>query len=335
MSALASKEIYLQTRPAGSPTLDHFKVVTSTVAAPAANEVRVRNLWMSVDPYMVNRLYDRPNYIAPFRLTHPLDGGAVGVVDASNAEGFSPGDLVVSQYGWREVFNAKAARITKLPLAGLAPQAHLGIAGVTGMTAYTALFRIAKLQAGETVYISAAAGAVGSAACQMAKLTGCRVIGSAGGAEKKRFLEQIGVDVAIDYREETDLRKALSRAAPNGINVYLDNVGGDHLAAALANMASFGRVAVSGMIGSYADTTVPGPSNLFEIVARQLRVEGFLLSEHETHIRAEFLEKIAAWLQQGSIQNRETVYHGIERAPAALIDLIAGKNLGKMLVKLT
>lgn len=333
MSTLASKEIHLCSRPVDRPAADNFAVVANSIAAPAPGEVRVRNVWMSVDPYMINRLYDRPNYIPPFRLAHVLDGGAVGVVVDSSVSGFAPGDLVFSQYGWREVFKAKPARLTKLTPGDLPPQAHLGIAGVTGMTAYVALFRTAQLRAGETIYISAAAGAVGSTACQMAKLAGCRVIGSAGGPEKQRFLEQIGVDAAIDYRAEPSLAQALRRAAPNGIDVYLDNVGGGHLEAALDNMAEFGRIAVSGMIGSYAATPAPGPANLFQIVARRLRITGFLLSDHED-LRGEFLDQLGAWLRQGLIRNEETVYPGIEQAPAAFIDLFAGKNLGKMLVKL-
>ncbi len=334
MSEIVSKEVHLRTRPPDRPAVEHFEVKKRDVAPPEVGEVRVRNLWMSVDPYMVNRLYDRPNYIPPFRLEHPLDGGAVGVVIDSAAAEFAPGDLVFSHYGWREVFKTKAARLTKLTNPALPPQAYLGIAGVTGMTAYTALFRITKLRAGETVYISAAAGAVGSAACQMAKLTQCTVIGSAGGPEKKRFLEDIGVDVAIDYRATKDLTGALREAAPNGIDVYLDNVGGSHLQAALSNMANFGRIAVSGMIGSYAATPEPGPTNLFEIVARRLRIEGFLLNDHEPAIRGEFIEKMSAWLIGNFIRNQETVYAGIEQAPAAFIDLFGGRNIGKMLVKL-
>ncbi len=334
MSAIESREIHLRSRPVGGAAVENFELVTTSIAPPAPGEVRVRNLWMSVDPYMGNRLYDRPNYIPPFRLAHPLDGGAVGVVLDSTVAGFAAGDVVFSHYGWREVCNAKAKRLTKLPATSLPPQAHLGIAGVTGMTAYAALFQIAKLQPGDTIYVSAAAGAVGSAACQMAKIHGCRVIGSAGGPQKQQFLREIGVDVAIDYRVETDLAGALKRAAPDGINVYLDNVGGGQLAAALSNMATFGRIAVSGMIGSYGDRPEPGPSNLFEIVARRLRIEGFLLGDHEAAIRDVFLEKIVRWVEADQIRSAETVYHGIEQAPAAFIDLFAGKNTGKMLVKL-
>ncbi|RIA37977.1 hypothetical protein DFR49_3867 [Hephaestia caeni] len=333
MAELSSREIQLGARPTGRPSLENFVVVEKRVADPAPGEVRVRNLWMSVDPYMGNRLYDRPNYIPPFRLDHPLDGGAVGEVLESTVPDFTPGDLVFSQYGWREIFNAKPHRLTRLE-GTLPPQAHLGIAGITGMTAYTALYRVAKLQPGETVYISAAAGAVGSTACQMAKIDGCRVIGSAGGPDKKRFLEELGVDVAIDYKAEPDLSAALAAAAPDGINVYLDNVGGDHLQAALTNMAVFGRIAVSGMIGDYGEERRPGPSNLFMVVAQRLRMEGFLLNDHAPEIRETFLDKITRWLADGSIQSSETIHDGITSAPQAFLDLFAGKNVGKMLVKL-
>ena len=328
-----SREVHLRSRPSGWPTLENFALAEQTVAPPAAGEVRVRNLFMSVDPYMGNRLYDRPNYIPPFRLDRALDGGAVGEVLDSTVPEFAPGDRVLSNYGWREIFNAKPQRLTKLT-DDLPPQAHLGLAGITGMTAYTALFRIAKLQPGETVYISAAAGAVGSAACQMAKIIGCRVIGSAGGPEKQRFLQSLGVDAAIDYKAEGDLSAALAAAAPEGVNVYLDNVGGDHLGAALNNMALFGRIAVSGMIGDYGETRRPGPSNLFMLVAQRVRMEGFLLGDHAHAIRDEFFAKLGAWLADGRIEGRETVYDGIGAAPRAFIDLFAGGNLGKMLVRL-
>lgn len=333
MARLTSREIRLASRPDGWPTLDNFALAERELNDPAPGEVQVRNLWMSVDPYMGNRLYDRPNYIAPYRLDHPLDGGAVGEVVDSTVPEFAPGDLVFSQYGWREAFNAKPQRLTKLE-GDLPPQAHLGIAGVTGMTAYIALYRIARLQPGETVYISAAAGAVGSAACQMAKIDGCRVIGSAGGPDKQRFLEALGVDVAIDYKAEPNLSAALAAAAPEGLNVYLDNVGGDHLEAALDNMAEFGRIAVSGMIGDYGEERRPGPSNLFMLVAQRVRMEGFLLNDHAAAIREEFIAKLTGWIAEGRIESRETVHNGIEEAPRAFLDLFAGKNFGKMLVKL-
>ncbi len=333
MAEMTSREIRLSSRPSGWPTPDNFELAERIVADPAPGEVRVRNLWMSVDPYMGNRLYDRPNYIPPFRLDHPLDGGAVGEVLQSADPSFAAGDLVFSHYGWREIFNAKAQRLTRLE-GTLPPQAHLGLAGVTGMTAYVALYRIARLQPGETLYVSAAAGAVGSAACQMARIDGCRVIGSAGGPEKQRFLEEIGVDVAIDYKAEADLGAALAAAAPDGIHVYLDNVGGDHLEAALSNMAIGGRIAVSGMIGDYGEERRPGPSNLFMLVAHRLRMEGFLLNDHAPAVQEEFMEKVTGWLEQGRIESRETVYEGIAQAPHAFLDLFAGKNFGKMLVRL-
>lgn len=288
---------------------------------------------MDVGRSVGNRLYDRPNYIPPFRLVHPLDGGAVGTVMDSTVPEFTTGDLVISHYGWREVFNAKPGRLTKL--AGtLPPQSHLGIAGITGMTAYIALHRIAKLRPGETVYVSAAAGAVGSAACQIAKIEGCRVIGSAGGPAKKRLLDALEVDTAIDYKAERDLTAALASAAPDGIDVYLDNVGGDHLEAALNNMAPYGRIAVSGMISDYGADRRPGPNNLFLIVAQRLRVEGFLLADHTDAIGEEFIIRMTEWLKNGCIRSHETVHEGIAAAPNAFIDLFAGRNKGKMLVRL-
>lgn len=333
MVKLTSREIHLASRPDGWPGLDNFALVEREIGDPAPGEVQVRNLWMSVDPYMGNRLYDRPNYIPPYRLNHPLDGGAVGEVTQSTVPEFRPGDLVFSQYGWRELINAKAKRLTRLE-GQLPPQAHLGIAGVTGMTAYTALYRIARLQPGETIYVSAAAGAVGSTACQMAKIDGCKVIGSAGGPEKQSFLEALGVDVAIDYKSGVPLTEMLGSAAPNGLDVYLDNVGGDHLEAALDNMGEFGRIAVSGMIGDYGEERRPGPSNLFMLVAQRVRMEGFLLGDHADAIREEFLDKLTAWIAEGKLQSRETVHHGIEEAPRAFLDLFAGRNFGKMLVNL-
>lgn len=333
MTELPSREIHLRSRPSGGPSVDNFELVEKSVSEPAAGEVRIRNLWMSVDPYMGNRLYDRPNYIPPFRLAHPLDGGAVGTVIDSTVPEFTTGDLVFSHYGWREVFKAKPSRLTKLADT-LPPQSHLGIAGITGMTAYVALHRIAKMQAGETVYVSAAAGAVGSAACQIAKIAGCRVIGSAGGPVKKRLLQELSVDVAIDYKAERDLTAALASAVPDGIDVYLDNVGGDHLEAALNNMAPYGRIAVSGMISDYGEDRRPGPNNLFMIVAQRLRVEGFLLADHSDAIGEEFITRITEWLNDGRIRSHETVHEGIAAAPDAFIDLFAGGNKGKMLVRL-
>lgn len=333
MTALRSRQIQLRAHPINQPGPEHFELVEREVAPPDEGQVRIRNLWMSVDPYMGNRLFDRPSYVPAYRVGRPLDGGSVGTVLESRAPGFKPGDLVFSHYGWREIYCAKPERLTLLDPV-LPPAAYLGIAGTTGLTAYTALHRIARIQPGETVYVSAAAGAVGSAACQMARLHGCRVIGSAGGPEKVDFLREIGVDVAIDYKAEADLAAALKAAAPDGIQVYVDNVGGNHLEAALEAMAVFGRIAVSGMISDFGQDGRPGPSNLALIVGKRLRVEGFLLGDHQAEIADTAVAQIAEWMARDAIINRETIHHGIEKAPQALLDLFAGANIGKMLIKL-
>lgn len=334
MAALTSRQIILASRPRDRVERANFGIEETQVRAPDEGEVTVRNLWLSVDPYMANRFYDRPNYIPPFRLGKALDGGAIGEVIISRDAAYAPGDLVFSHYGWREAFTAKAERLK--PVSRTLPaSAYLGLAGVTGMTAYVGLFRIGQLTPDDTVYVSAAAGAVGSAVCQIAKQKGCTVIGSAGGAEKRAFLQSIGVDHAIDYKATLSLPTALREAAPDGISIYFDNVGGVHLQAALGAMRDFGCVVVCGMIGSYSQTGEAGPSNLFEIVARRLRVEGFLLGDHEQAISADFERDITSWIQSGQMCSQETVVTGIEHAPDAFLRMMSGGNIGKMLVSLT
>lgn len=332
MSVLASREIRLRSRPDTAPTLDNFEVAEVAVELPEEGQVRIRNLYMSVDPYMVNRLYDADNYIAPFKLGRPLDGAAVARVLDSTVPEFQPGDIVLSFYGWREVHNAKAKNLTRLDDLDLPPHYHLGIAGTTGMTAYAGLFDVGHCTGTETVYVSAAAGAVGSTACQMAKIKGCTVIGSAGGPEKAAFLREIGVDHAIDYKAVDDLSATLAHAAPDGLDLYFDNVGGEHLKAALTNMKDFGRIVVSGMISGYSDRDKGGPNNLFEIVSHRLTIRGFLLGDHIANIREAFHRDVPAWIKSGKLTARETMEQGIENAPKAFLGLLAGDNIGKMLV---
>jgi hypothetical protein len=329
-----SREIRLKNRPVGIPTPDDFELATVDVGALGHGEVQVTNLWMSVDPYMRGRMIDRPSYVPPFQLGKPLEGGAIGRVSASADPGFAPGDLVQSMLGWREAFNAPAKALKKLPEVGLPAHAFLGVAGMPGLTAYVGLLRIAALKEGDVVFVSAAAGAVGSVACQIAKLKGHTVIGSAGGAEKIAFLKEIGVDHAIDYKATPDLRAALKEAAPRGIDVYFDNVGGDHLEAALAAARPFGRFALCGMISQYNEAEAPrGPSNIALAVSKSLRLEGFIVSNHADMMPA-FMKDMAGWIASGRVKWRETVDEGIESAPGAFIKLFKGENLGKMLVKL-
>ena len=329
-----SREVRLAARPHGLPKASDFDFATVELAPPGDGEVQVRNLFMSVDPYMRGRMYDRPSYVPPFQVGEALQGGAVGEVVASHDAGFAPGDLVSSMFGWREAFNASAKALQKIEAKGIAPQAFLGAAGMPGMTAWAGLTQVAGVKEGETVFVSAAAGAVGQVVCQIAKLKGAIVIGSAGGAEKCAWVREIGADAVIDYKAEPDLTAALARAAPKGIDVYFENVGGEHLVAALNAAKPFARFAVCGMISAYNDTApAPGPSNIMLVVGKRLRLQGFIVSDFMAR-QGEFLAEMTGWIADGKVRWRETVDQGIDAAPGAFLKLFAGENIGKMLVKL-
>ena len=330
-----SREIRLKSRPTGMPDASNFELARVEVPPPGAGQVQVRNLWMSVDPYMRPRMNDEKSYVPPFELGAALQGAAIGEVTISNDPSLKPGDLVRSGYGWRESFNAAAAEVQKFDPRGLPPEIFLGAAGGTGFTAYVGLLHIASLKEGDVVFVSGAAGAVGSMVCQIAKLKGHKVIASAGGADKVAFVKnELGVDAAIDYKATSDLNGALAKAAPEGIDVYFDNVGAEHLDAALTNAKPFARFAMCGMIGQYNATERPNaPRNLFMIVTKSLRLQGFILSNY-LNLRPAFEKDLAAWYAAGKIKSRETVFKGIEQAPNAFIGLFKGENTGKMLVKL-
>jgi NADPH-dependent curcumin reductase CurA len=330
-----SREIRLKSRPVGMPTADNFELATVDLAAPGPGEVQVRNSWMTVDPYMRGRMNDVQSYVPPFQIGEPLQGGAVGEVVASNDASLAVGDTVQSFFGWREAFNAPAGAVQKLDTHGLPVQAFLGVAGMPGMTAYVGLLRTAALKDGDVVFVSAAAGAVGQVVCQIAKLKGHTVIGSAGGAEKVAYLKELGVDHVIDYKAEQDLTAALMRAAPGGIDVYFDNVGGSHLEAALMAVKPFGRFALCGMISQYNATDMgPGVRGLIMCVGKQLRLEGFIVSTH-MDLQAAFIGDMSKWIAEGKVKWRETVEEGVQNAPAAFLKLFTGENLGKMLVRLS
>jgi NADPH-dependent curcumin reductase CurA len=330
-----SREIRLKSRPVGAPTPGNFELASVTLSEPGPGEVQVRNTWMTVDPYMRGRMNDVRSYVAPFQIGEALQGGAVGEVVASNAPGLAKGDLVQSNFGWREAFNAPADALQKLDTHGLPPQAFLGVAGMPGLTAYVGLIKIAALKEGDVVFVSGAAGAVGQVVCQIAKLRGHKVIGSAGGADKVAYLKDIGVDVAIDYKAEKSVAAALMRAAPEGIDVYFDNVGGEHLEAALTAAKPFARMALCGMISQYNATDMgEGVRGLIQCVGKQLRLEGFIVSSHFDMMPA-FVGEVAEWIASGKLKYRETVEQGIENAPKAFLKLFTGGNTGMMLVKLS
>jgi len=332
---VASREIHLRSRPHGVPRKDNFNLVTVEVPEPGPGQFLVRNVWMSVDPYMRGRMYDRKSYVPPFQVDAVLDGGAVGEVVRSNNPGFEPGDLVLTMAGWREFFVSDGQGARKLPPTGAPSELYLGLLGMPGTTAYFGLLEVAGLRRGETVFVSGAAGAVGSVVCQLARIHDCRVIGACGSADKAEWLrDEMGVDAVLNYREHADLAQALAEVAPNGIDVYFDNVGGEHLEAALANMNNHGRIAACGMIADYnrAGDGV-GVRNLMEIVARRLTVRGFIVTDFQSRLDEAF-GPMLKWYHEGRLNARSTVHEGIEHAVDALIGLFEGSNTGKMLVNL-
>ncbi|MFY8140354.1 MAG: NADP-dependent oxidoreductase [Caulobacter sp.] len=330
-----SREIRLKSRPVGTPVADNFELATVELPAPGAGEVQVRNHWMTVDPYMRGRMNDVKSYSPPFALGEAMQGGAVGEVIASNDPSLAVGDLVQSMYGWREAFNAPASAVQKLDTFGLPPQAFLGVAGMPGMTAWVGLLKIAAMKDGDVVFVSGAAGAVGQIVVQIAKIKGNTVIGSCGGADKVAYLKSIGCDEVIDYKAEKDLTAALNRVAPKGIDVYFENVGGEHMDAAIAAARPFARFALCGMISQYNSTgEMYGVKNLIQAVGKSIRLEGFIVSNSFQHL-PEFLKDMSGWIAGGKIQWKETIDEGIENAPGAFLKLFKGENTGKMLVKLS
>jgi NADPH-dependent curcumin reductase CurA len=336
---MQSRDIYLKRRPVGMPVPEDFEAVVTTLPALAEGEVQVRNSWMAVDPAKRGRMNDAKSYIPPFALDAPMEGPAVGTVVASRDPGFAPGDIVSSRLGWREAFNAPASALRLRPDVGLPPQAWLGFAGVTGLTAYAGLLKVAALKPGDVVFVSGAAGGVGSIVCQIAKIKGHKVIAAAGGARKIAYLKDVlGVDAVIDYKAEENLTKALARAVKaigaTGIDVYFDNVGGEHLQAALALANPFARFAICGMISQYNVTEAPTvPRNLTLIMVKSIRMEGFI-ALNQMEMEPHFLADMIAWHKAGLLTATETVHEGIDHALDAFFGLFSGANLGRMLVKL-
>jgi NADPH-dependent curcumin reductase CurA len=290
---------------------------------------------MSVDPYMRGRMIDRKSYMPPFRIGQPLEGGSIGEVIESSHPAFKLGDIVSSFMGWREYFVSDGGGLTRIDPGDTPVQAYLGTLGMPGLTAYCGLLEIGKPLEGETVFVSAASGAVGSIVCQIAKLKGCRVIGSAGSDEKVAWLEkEAGVDAAFNYKTREDLADTLGKLCPEGIDIYYENVGGRHLEAALEHMNTHGRLVMCGMIDQYnATKPPPGPSNLGYVVSKQLKMQGFLVIEF-MHKMPRFYDDMGQWISAGKIRWRETVLQGIEKAPQAFMGLFKGQNVGKMIVKL-
>ena len=327
-----AKAWHLKSRPEGMPSADNFELKEVDLPTLGDGMIKVRNRWLSVDPYMRGRMNDVKSYVPPFQLDQPLEGGAVGEVVESKAEGFAPGNLVVHMGGWRDEAVVPALAARKLPDIGAEPQQFLGVLGTTGATAYFGLLDAASARAGDVVFVSAAAGAVGSVVVQIAKAKGMTAIGSAGGAEKCDFVRSLGADAVIDHRAG-ELVKHLSAAAPEGIDVYFDNVGGDHLDAALAVGRNHARFAICGMIEGYNKREPTSLRYLMRVIAARIRLQGFLVFDYQSRMD-DFYRDMASWLKSGAVKSRETVAEGLEQTPDAFLGLFKGANVGKMLVRL-
>lgn len=333
--ATTAREWHLLQRPAALPSAEHFQIVERQLAELNDGQVQVDNLFLSVDPYMRGRMRENAVYAEAYELNQAMTGGAVGRVVESRHPDFSPGDIVLSLNGWRDRFIASAQELQKLPAsAAQMPSLFLGTLGMPGLTAYFGLLNIAQPKAGETVFVSAASGAVGANVCQIAKLKGCRVVGSVGSDDKAQWLlDECGIDAVINYKTCGDLTQALLTAAPEGVDVYFENVGGDHLQAALNAMNPHGRIAACGMISGYNDAVGQGVNNLMLIVGKKIRMQGFIISDHFDQQEA-FLNEMVPWVQSGAIKSRETVFDGIDSALDAFLSLFNGDHFGKAVVKI-
>jgi hypothetical protein len=333
MKKTMSREIRLASRPQGMPTAANFTRAQIELKSLPDKQVLVRNLFMSVDPYMRGRMNAGKSYVPPFEIGKVLEGGAVGEVIESRAKGFKVGDAVVSNFGWREYFIASPKDLHLVSREHQPLSVYLGALGMTGMTAWAGL-NLVEVKAGDVIYISGAAGAVGNVAGQLAKLRGCKVIGSAGSMEKVTFLrEECGFDIAFDYKTGPVLEQ-LKVEAPDGIDVYFDNVGGEALEAALSMLRVHGRIIACGGISGYNEEKPrPGPSNLFNITTKRLTMRGMIVSDSLDR-RGEFEKEVGGYLQSEKLKNKETVVEGLDQAEGAFIGLFSGNNIGKMVVKL-
>ncbi|MFV0136204.1 NADP-dependent oxidoreductase [Streptomyces sp. HMX87] len=330
-----NREWHLLSRPVGWPEPKDFALVEAPMPTPGEGQVLVRNRYVSVDPYMRGRMSAAKSYVAPFELGKVMQGGAVGEVVASNAEGIAVGDHVLHFFGWREYAAVDAKNAVKVDPEAAPLSTYLGVLGMTGLTAYAGLLRTAAFKEGDAVFVSGAAGAVGSQVGQIAKLKGAsRVIGSAGSAEKVKLLvDEYGFDAAFNYKDGP-VSEQLRAAAPDGIDVYFDNVGGDHLEAAIGSLNQDGRIAICGMISVYNNTEpAPGPRNLARLIQTRGRIEGFLVGDHYD-LQSQFVQEVGPWVRDGRLKYRETVVEGIENNLEAFLGVLRGDNIGKMVVKL-
>ncbi len=330
-----NRQVRLASRPSGWVTEENFTFTEAAVPEPGDGQLVIRNIFMSVDPYMRGRMNDTKSYVQPFEVGKVLQAGVVGQVVASTHADFAEGEHVVGMLGWENYSLTDGTNIRKIEASGAPLSYHLGILGMPGMTAWVGLHKIAAAQSGENVFVSAASGAVGSVVGQLAKLHGCRVAGCVGSDDKVALLtDELGYDAAFNYRTSKSLPKSIVEVCPEGIDVNFENVGGGIFEAALWNMRDFGRVALCGMISNYNDEQLqPGPRGMGVIIVRRLRIQGFIVFDHPEACE-EYVAKAADWLREGKLTYRETIAEGIENAPNAFISMLKGENTGKQIVQL-
>jgi len=334
-----NKQIHLASRPDGEPTVANFRLVQAPLPTLRENQVLVRNHYLSLDPYMRGRMNDAKSYAVPQELDRVMGGGTVGEVVESKHANYKPGDKVVGMGGWQQyalVDGSTPGMLRKVDTTRVPLSAYLGAVGMPGVTAWYGLMKICEPKPGQTIVVSAASGAVGSAVGQLAKAKGCRAVGTAGGADKCRYVvEELGFDACIDYKAHRDpksLYNALKEATPDGVDGCFENVGGAVLDATLARMNAFGRIALCGMISGYNGEPIPLQQPQL-ILQSRLRIEGFIVSEH-MEVWPEALKELGTMVATGQLKYRETIAEGLESAPEAFIGLLKGRNFGKQLVKL-
>jgi len=330
-----NQQIVLNSRPEGWVTPDNFRLVDGEIPEIGPGEFLVRNLFMSVDPYMRARMNDVKSYVPPFQIGKVLEAGAVGEVIKSRHDKFSEGDVVVGMFGWENYSRSNGEGVLTVERGAVPLSYYLGVLGMPGMTAYAGLVGVANLQAGETVFVSAASGAVGSVVGQIAKIMGCEVVGCAGSDDKVDYLvNELGFDRAFNYKSCGSIAKTIAKLCPKGIDVNFENVGGEIMEAALWNMRDFGRIALCGMISDYNNRDMtPGPRGMGIIIQRRLKIQGFIVFDNP-RLNMEFVQKASGWLAEGKLKYRETVVEGLENAPSAFIGMLKGENFGKQIVKI-
>jgi NADPH-dependent curcumin reductase len=335
-----NRRVLLKSRPVGEPKPSDFEVAEAPMPTPGEGEILVRTIWLSLDPYMRGRMNDTKSYSAPVELGQPMVGGTVGEVVESLHPGFTPGDFVLGYGGWQAYHVAKAGATPgpfgplKLDPRAAPLSTALGVLGMPGMTAYVGLLDIGQPKPGETVVVSAASGAVGSAVGQMAKLKGCRAVGIAGSQAKCDYVvKELGFDACVNYKT-SDLFTALKEACPKGIDIYFDNVGGDVLKAVLKLVNPFARIPLCGIISQYNATELPPGPNMGVFLVNRLTLRGFIVSDHVDRLPA-FIADCATWIREGKLKYREDIVDGIDKAPKALIGLLHGENFGKLLVRVS